>query len=155
MARYDERRKEGERRGFKGFHGPWISPYDDSFEEDDWFSYLRQNQIKNAGHDVPFPGSSWSYATGDSAFSDEKQGFFGKGPKGWKKSDETIHDEVCDVLYHSPYVDASGIEVFVVNGVVTLSGQVDSRAAKKEAERLVEYLPGVWDVHNELVVESF
>src|SRR6185436_14031856 len=30
----------------------------------------------------------------------------GKGPKGYKRSDERIHDEVCERLTHHPLIDA-------------------------------------------------
>jgi osmotically-inducible protein OsmY len=140
-----------EKKVFKGFHGPWISPYDDSFEEEenDWFSYLHRNVSQQAGKDSPFPDSSWSYARGDSTFEEDHSG---KGPKGWKRSDEQIQDLCSEALYHSPEVDASDIEVIVLNGVVSLTGSVSSRNEKKEAQRLLEYIPGVWDVQNQLVI---
>ncbi len=49
-------------------------------------------------------------------------------------------------------VDASNIGVKVESGIVFLSGKVDSRSTKKLAEVIVEDLPGVQDVRNELMV---
>lgn len=37
----------------------------------------------------------------------------GKGPKGYKRSDERIREDVCDCLTDDRHVDASGIEVKV------------------------------------------
>lgn len=78
--------------------------------------------------------------------------FSGKGPKGYKRSDERIREDVCEALYLSPSVDASDIEVTVSEGRVYLKGSVDSRDTKREAESCVENLYGVEDVFNELRV---
>lgn len=77
-------------------------------------------------------------------------GHSGKGPKGYRRSDERIREEVCEVLFHSPAVDASDIEVSVKEGLVTLSGTVKGRFAKREAENCIENLTGIEDVQNEL-----
>jgi osmotically-inducible protein OsmY len=50
------------------------------------------------------------------------------------------------------YVDASDVEVTVNNGMVTLTGLVDSRDAKRRAEDIVECVSGVTDVSNQLRV---
>lgn len=76
---------------------------------------------------------------------------FGKGPKGWKRSDERIKEEVCEALYHSRDVDASNIEVEVKDGCVYLKGEVDSRDTKRLAEDTVENVAGVRDVQNALM----
>lgn len=81
-------------------------------------------------------------------------GYAGKGPKGYKRSDERIRDEACDALYRNTAVDASDIEVSVADGHLILTGTVESRFAKREAERCVEFLPGVFDVHNELKLKA-
>ena len=76
--------------------------------------------------------------------------FSGNGPKGYKRSDDRIREEVCEALYSSPRVDASDIEVTVNQGCVSLKGTVESRDAKREAESCIENLSGVEDVFNEL-----
>jgi osmotically-inducible protein OsmY len=76
--------------------------------------------------------------------------FAGKGPKGYQRSDERIHEEVCEALYLDDRIDASGITVEVDNGIVFLRGDVRERRVKKMAERCIENLPGVEDVQNEL-----
>lgn len=80
----------------------------------------------------------------------QDRGFFGKGPKGWKRSDDKIKEEVCESLYDSRMIDASEIEVTVKDGHVTLSGTVDSRDAKREAESLIDSVRGVEDVTNNI-----
>jgi osmotically-inducible protein OsmY len=79
---------------------------------------------------------------------------FGKGPKGYKRSDERIREEASDALTDDHYVDASEIEVRVEAGIVTLSGVVEDRRMKRAAEDCVERVRGVVDVKNELKVKS-
>lgn len=75
---------------------------------------------------------------------------FGKGPRNWKKSDERIKEEICEALYYDRFVDASDIDVSVEDGVVYLRGWVESRDAKREAEKCIEDVVGVFDIRNEL-----
>lgn len=82
----------------------------------------------------------------------EPQNFRGRGPKGYRKSDEAIKEDVSEALYRSSEVDASEIEVFVANSKVTLKGTVADRAQKKLAESTIEHIAGVEDVYNELHV---
>lgn len=78
----------------------------------------------------------------------------GRGPKGYRRSDEMIREDVNEALYRSSEVDASEIEVFVKDGFVTLKGTVVSREQKKMAEASIENLAGVDDVYNELSIKS-
>jgi osmotically-inducible protein OsmY len=78
--------------------------------------------------------------------------FAGRGPKGYQRSDERIREDVSDRLMEHPELDASGVEVHVKDGVVTLKGDVDSRWAKRLAEDIAEEVGGVRDVMNHLSV---
>jgi osmotically-inducible protein OsmY len=78
----------------------------------------------------------------------------GRGPRGYRRSDERIKEDVCQCLTDDPYIDASNIEVAVNDREVLLSGSVTSRMQKRHAEDLIESLPGVRDVINGLKVES-
>jgi hypothetical protein len=78
--------------------------------------------------------------------------FSGYGPRNYKRSDDRIYEEVCDQLMRDSEVDASNIGVKVENGVVHLLGKVNGRYAKKLAESIIEDLPGVQDVRNELSI---
>lgn len=80
--------------------------------------------------------------------------FFGKGPKGYKRSDERIKEEVCETLARNPRIDASDIEVKVEEACVTLSGTVESKEVKRAAEMAIENLSGVEDVKNEIRVKK-
>lgn len=76
----------------------------------------------------------------------------GVGPKGYVRSDGRIRELVCDDLMDDPWVDASGIEVTVKDGEVTLSGTVENRDAKRWAEDIAERAGGVKHVQNNLRV---
>lgn len=80
--------------------------------------------------------------------------FSGRGPKNWTRSDQRIHDDVCERLAHHHDVDASDVEVIVKEGEVTLSGVIESRAMKYLAEDAVAEVLGVKDVHNRLRLAS-
>jgi osmotically-inducible protein OsmY len=84
----------------------------------------------------------------------EQGPFVGKGPKGYRRSDERIKENVSDELMDHPEIDASEIEVEVQNGEVTLKGEVRSRYEKRLAEDCVEQCSGVSDVTNQLKVRS-
>lgn len=105
-----------------------------------WAEYLHRNLSHTADNDIPFPGSAWSTSQEENSPS--------------KKSDETIYEEVIEALYESDKLDASGIEVNVLNGIVSLSGYVSSMTQKLAATQTVDHLPGVWDVRNQLSIET-
>lgn len=78
--------------------------------------------------------------------------FRGMGPKNWTRSDERIHDDVCERLTESPYVDASEIVIRVKDGEVTLEGTVNNRVQKRMAEEAIDHVRGVKDVMNHIRV---
>jgi hypothetical protein len=74
----------------------------------------------------------------------------GRGPKNWRRADERICEDINEALTRHPDIDATGIEVKVENGEVTLGGEVDDRRTKRLAEDVAERCAGVRDVHNRL-----
>lgn len=77
---------------------------------------------------------------------------FGKGPKGYTRSDEKIKEDVQEKLYHDTFVDASDIDVTVSDGEVTLTGTVDNKQTKRRAEDCAEKVTGVKEVSNQLKI---
>jgi osmotically-inducible protein OsmY len=69
-------------------------------------------------------------------------------------SDTEIHRDVLAELDWDPEVDAKDIGVEVDNGVVTLTGTVDSYTKKWAAERAALRVAGVRAVANNIVVKS-
>lgn len=81
-------------------------------------------------------------------------GHRGVGPQGYVRSDERIREDVCERLTLHDAIDASRIEVDVVEGVVTLGGDVPERYMKHLAEDAVVDTIGVKDVENALRVRA-
>ena len=77
----------------------------------------------------------------------------GRGPKGYRRSDERIKEDVNDRLTDHPYLDAGDIVVSVKESEVTLSGTVDDRTDKRVAEDVAESVSGVTNVQNNLRVK--
>lgn len=78
----------------------------------------------------------------------------GRGPKGYKRSDDRIKEEVCDALMHAGHIDPSDIEVTVSEGEVTLKGNVCCRNDKRQVEDIAERVLGVQDVHTQLRIKK-
>jgi hypothetical protein len=97
------------------------------------------------------PRSDWQGA--DVSGRGEGQ-FRGRGPQGYRRSDERIREDVCECLTLDDRIDASNIDVAVKEGEVTLSGTVSSRDEKHRAEELIERISGVKDVSNTLRVSA-
>jgi hypothetical protein len=76
----------------------------------------------------------------------------GKGPKGYRPSDERLREKICERLTDDPFIDASDIEVSVANGEATLSGTVETRRMKFSVEELVSDIAGVSNVQNSIRV---
>lgn len=82
--------------------------------------------------------------------AEERGPYWGRGPKGYTRSDERTRDDVCDAIADQGRIDAADVEVKVESGVVTLSGTIASREHERALERLVEACRGVREVRNEL-----
>ena len=79
---------------------------------------------------------------------------FGKGPKGYVRSDERLKEDISEKLLRDHAIDASDITVEAKNGAVTLTGSVDNRRLKHYVEDLVEDCTGVRDIDNRLTVRA-
>jgi osmotically-inducible protein OsmY len=73
-------------------------------------------------------------------------------PKGYKRSDERIRDDICETLSRSG-TDVSDVSVEVSGGRVILEGTVIDRYAKHEIEDHAAECLGVEDVENRIRVE--
>ncbi len=117
------------RRGGPGYHGPSIYGGNPSFAP---YGMTPQH---GAAPGVP-----------------ERGRYYGRGPRGYQRPDERITEEINELLFRHPDIDASEVEVAVRSGEVTLTGNVEDRATKRMIEDLVEDLVGVREVHNQLRV---
>ena len=78
--------------------------------------------------------------------------FSGRGPRGYRRSDERIREDACELLTRHGEIDASEMEIEVTGATVVLRGTADSGRIRRLAEELVESIPGVREVRNELRV---
>ncbi len=105
--------------------------------------------MDRAGDEV----ASW-FGDEQAARRREMDQFRGRGPKGYKRTDERILEDVNDHLTDAPSLDASDIEVSVSGGEVTLGGFVSSRQDKRHAEDIADDVMGVSHVQNNLRVRG-
>ena len=86
------------------------------------------------------------------AYSSTPGPYVGRGPRGYRRSDERIREDVCERFTAHGELDPSDVEVNVRGGEVMLSGTVSTRAQKRLAEDIVDAIFGVTEVHNHLRV---
>jgi osmotically-inducible protein OsmY len=82
-----------------------------------------------------------------------RNSFAGRGPQGYKRSDERITEDINEALTRDHQIDATNIQVEVQNGEVTLKGTVSDREAKRRAEDIAESCSGVKEVQNQVRVK--
>jgi hypothetical protein len=97
----------------------------------------------------PYSNPSWS-----DAYLSRSSGrrHRGRGPRGYRRSDSRIQEDISDRLMVDDDIDASDISLEVKDGVVRLTGTVQSRIEKRIAEAIADSVPGVVDVKNELTI---
>jgi hypothetical protein len=81
---------------------------------------------------------------------EERGPYEGVGPRGYRRSDDRIKDEVCMRLTQHGRIDARGIILDVEDGEVILQGKVKDRQTKRMAEDVALSVSGVDDVRNEI-----
>lgn len=69
-------------------------------------------------------------------------------------NDAEITARVKTDLYKDPDVKGTEVSVTTMNGVVQLSGFVDTEQAKQRAGEIARAVPGVMDVHNDLITPT-
>ncbi len=74
---------------------------------------------------------------------------FGRAPRVDKRSDRSLYEDVCAALTAAD-LDASGIDVAVEAGTVTLSGRVTDSWTQRHAEDIAVRIAGVSEVNCEL-----
>ncbi|HEX6866501.1 MAG TPA: BON domain-containing protein [Caulobacteraceae bacterium] len=126
------------------------------------YGYRGRNEYDERGRGGEYAdepeGRSWLERAGEKVsafFGAEGEGQHrGRGPKGYRRSDDRIREDVSDRLTDDPWLDASSIEVEVNECEVVLKGAVNSREDKRRAEHLSEAISGVRNVQNHLRVED-
>ncbi len=100
----------------------------------------------------PGQSSYGGFANEDPGFQ-RQQGVYKRiPPKGYTRSDERIHEDVCERLSHSG-LDVSEVSVNVAEGKVTLEGTVKNRRVKHAIEDCADDCAGVVDIDNRITVQ--
>jgi hypothetical protein len=81
-----------------------------------------------------------------------ERGWYGRGPKGYQRSDERLREDICERLMADAYIDASEVTVAVADGKVTLEGTVGERLMRHRIEDRVDECMGVKDIDNRIRV---
>ncbi|WP_438017017.1 BON domain-containing protein [Sorangium sp. So ce315] len=126
-----------------------VSP--DHGPDADW----RGGPYRGESHDLREPGRSALEGVGHAlgAIGDRVRSALGRGPKGYKRSDARIQEDVCEMLSDRDDIDVSDVTVRVENSEVTLEGTVPQRHHKRIIELVAEGVRGVEDVHNRIRVQ--
>jgi osmotically-inducible protein OsmY len=77
---------------------------------------------------------------------------FRKGPKNYHRSDDRIHEDICERLWADPTLDVGDVEVHVHDGNVRLDGTVRLRRMKHAIEDIAASCSGVADIDNRIRV---
>ncbi len=144
--RKSSKKKQGAQQGEEFHYAPSTYNYDNNYSD------YANNEGFRAYQDFTESG----LRTDDQKISNHNKlgPHSGKGPKGYQRPDDRIHEDVCEALYRDPEIDASEIEVKVKDRVVILIGTVESRHIKRLAEQIIESISGIIDVHNELRIDT-
>jgi len=86
------------------------------------------------------PSQSWNSA----------RSYRGMGPKGYRRTDERLREQICEVLTDNDQIDASDLDVIVKDGEITLTGTVEDRRMKVLAERIAESFSSQREVRNSI-----
>lgn len=133
QERYDDERSEYNRR----------RPYDPNYD-------FGQRQTYGRSSEYSWRDQEAEYSSGQRHSQYEQGPHFGKGPRGYRRSDQRIEEDINERLTQHPFIDATNIEVRVQSGEVVLSGTVDDRDAKRIAEDIVDSVSGVKEVQNQI-----
>ncbi|WP_437733790.1 BON domain-containing protein [Sorangium sp. So ce1335] len=110
---------------------------------------------RGESHDLREPGRSALEGVGHvlGEIGDRVRRAFGRGPKGYKRSDARIQEDLCEMLSDRDDIDVSDVTVRVESNEVTLEGTVPQRHHKRIIELVAEGVRGVEDVHNRIRVQ--
>lgn len=128
---------------------PRRAPQRGSRDDGGWTGGVRGNE-GGGGYGRGLFGTAYALYAGRDETRSERPA--GKPPKGYRRSDERILDDIVERLLWSG-VNVADAEVRVENGEVTLTGTTGSRRDRRLIEDVCEDVHGVKDVHNQLRVE--
>lgn len=90
---------------------------------------------------------------GPAPYGSEPLPRYARGPRGYKRSDARIQEDLSERLHYLHDLDSSDVEVTVKDSVVTLTGTVPERTMRFRLENIAARCLGVQDVVNEVKVK--
>lgn len=140
---------ESQTFGYPGQSGHDVFSHDDDYQRGQGGYGQDQGRHAQSGHGRGAPrqpgGSDSSRGTGSHR---------GRGPRNYRRSDESITDELIDRFTDHPDLDATQILLQVEDGEVTLTGEVPERRMKHLAEDIAAELRGITELHNRIRVDD-
>jgi hypothetical protein len=160
----------GNRRWDEGSYYAALS-YDDESGVNRRYSGFREDQAEgfsltelggasdwHSAPDIADPAGYRIYRAGadDGPQSDPRtdQRLARRGPKGYRRSDERILEDIYEHLLPTTHLDASDVRIEVHDSIATLTGTVPARRMKHAIEDLVHSLRDVRDVENRIRVQQ-
>ncbi len=101
------------------------------------------------GDHVVGVGGLWSGSFGQREPAQQ----YPRGPKGYRRSDDRIREDICDELMLMTDLDSSDVEVEVRLGEVVLVGAVPDRSMKYRIEQIADRCAGVVEISNQIRVK--
>lgn len=78
---------------------------------------------------------------------------YGRGPKGYQRSDERLKEDICErLMWRGEHLDVSEVSIEVKDGNVVLEGAVPERRMKHAIEDVVDECMGVKEIENRIRV---
>ncbi len=157
FSEYEARVAASRNEGYGAREQRWAggaAPGGIPYPVDQQHGYGRSQYDYPPAHPAHGPGALYGRGAGTDmglGEHDEDRGpHYGKGPKGYKRSDERIREEVCEIIARQGFVDASEVEVTVEGRIVRLTGLVATRQEKRALEQMAERVHGADEVRNEI-----
>lgn len=119
--------------------------------DDDHSRFYEGGRVYSGRHASTRPQPSQGWA-GSAISEHTPPSGTGRMPKGYRRADTSIRDDVCERLYHRHDLDLTDVEVDVEDGIVRLQGSVTYRAMKHRIEDVASACLGVDDVDNRIRV---
>jgi osmotically-inducible protein OsmY len=83
-----------------------------------------------------------------------KNNAIGANSYSYNPTDEELSEELCELLFNEPNIDASHIDLEVQDGLVNIKGSAPNLKMKQLAEKVIQSFPGVNQVINSIVINS-
>lgn len=101
----------------------------------------------------PWPSAPRAHEGGDQPQPDSGRGrYIGCGPRGYRRSDTRIAEDINEALTWHPDIDASEVEVAVAAGTVTLTGLVYDGHTRRLVVEVATQIAGVCELDDQLSV---